>query len=139
MENTLGQILQTRKGAYLYTWRTVFNADHKANIHYFNIWKPGEDPKDFKNFSLLLKEMPNGKDLKIIDIFANKHEGLGISIPIILEVNKIFHKRIISSSNKNKTYSGEANWKEAIEKIWVPMVLQGLAKYDDTNDVYYIL
>ena len=58
---------------------------------------------------------------------------------MIIKSKELFNKRIISTSNKFKTFLGEENKKEAILKIWNPMVSQGLAKYDCDNDYYYVL
>jgi hypothetical protein len=32
-----------------------------------------------------------------------------------------------------KSFTGEANWPEAIERIWTPLAKQGLAIYDENN------
>lgn len=132
-------ILNTRKGDFRYRYKPIFSKEHGTIIYYFDIWQQGDNPDDYKNFSFLLKELPNGTDLKVIDLFANKYEGCGISIPIILKAKEIFAKRIISSSNNHKMHYSEANWQDAIDKVWLPMVSQGLAKYDDANDIFIVL
>lgn len=139
IENLKISVLYIGNTEFQFCYKSEFNDEHKANIYSFNIWKTGDNPNDFKNYSLLLKEMPNGTDLKVIDLFANKYKGQGISIPMLLKTKDIFNKRIIPSSNRKKSHSGEANWKEAIDRVWNPMMVQGLAKYDEADDYYYIL
>jgi len=130
-------LLTTRKGEYLFEYEGKFHADHKAKVYYFEVWK--ENSEKIHRFSMILKEIEGKSDLKVIDLFAQDYQGEGISIPLILKAKKMFNKRIISSSNKKKTYYNEANWPSAIVKVWKPMVDQGLAKYDVENDFYYVL
>ena len=86
--------------------------------------------------------MENEKDLKVVDLFPDSGKyylGKGISISMILESQKIFEKRIISSSNKFKSFHGEARWDDSTEKVWKKLVKLKLAKYDSEKDFFYTI
>lgn len=103
----------------------------------FDIW----DQKNIKphKYSFILEIMENGHELKVMDMFASDYKGGGISIPMILKAKEPFGKQIISSSNNHRCRPGEGNWPEAIEKVWDPMVSQGLAVYNEATDRHYVL
>lgn len=130
-------LLETRKGIFTYEYYLYYFKDIKVNTYSFDIWDEN-DLKPFK-YSFILEILENGQDLKVMDLFAGDYQGMGISIPIILKAKELFGKRIISSSNANWSRPGESNWEEAIEKVWEPMVNQGLAEYRDNDDRYYVL
>lgn len=132
-------ILLTRKGEFIFEYHLNYHPYLKADVYFFNIWREGDELEDIYKFSFLLRVMENGKDLKVVDLFAGNYNGEGISIAIILKSKELFQKRIISSSNKQPSSSGEENWDEAIQKVWEPMVRQGTVAYDANKDYYYTL
>lgn len=138
MDNCRGTISTNKNEEFIFEYILKYHQDIKGNIYFFDIWKEG-DKYTYDKYSFLLLIMENGRDLKVIDLYANAYKGRGISIPIILKSKELFNKRIISSSNKTKIFSGEANLCEAITKVWEPMVKQGLAKYDSKYEYYYVL
>jgi hypothetical protein len=137
-----GELLSIKNGIkyfliydYFYAYREYLN----ATGYIFRIWENSNHTKDY--FSFQLREMENGEDLKVVDLYPDSSKyylGKGISIAIILKAKQIFNKRIISSSNKHKSHSGEFNTAEAIKNVWEPMVENGLAKYYETGDYYYV-
>lgn len=131
--------ISTKDGDFIFEYCLDYHPHLKSDVYFFDIWRDGDDLENLHKFSLLLRVMENGSDLKVVDLFAGDYKGKGISIPIILKSKQLFNKRIISSSNKLKSYSGEANWDEAVEKVWKPLVSQELAKYDIENDYYFVL
>lgn len=134
---TIGK-LTTWKGEFIYGYFPFYNETYQIDTIAFLIWDKNEPRKDKADMSLLV--MDDGVHLKVIDLFMKSYAGRGIAPAIILEAQKLFGKRIISSSNskKYKTFYSEANWQEAIDRVWEPLRKQGLAEYDDTKD-YYIL
>lgn len=131
--------ISTKDGEFIFEYYLNHHPHLKSDVYFFDIWRDGDDLENLHKFSFLLRVMENGRDLKVVDLFAGDYKGKGISIPIILKSKQLFNKRIISSSNRIKSYSGEANWGEAIEKVWKPLVSQGLAKYDTEKDYYFVL
>jgi len=116
-----------------------FNEDYESNVYVFKIYEAGKENEDY--FSLILKEM-DSSDLKVVDLYPdsnNYYRGKGISINIILKVKELLKKRIISSSNINKTELCEFNSPEAIEKVWDKLVSKGFAKYCLTKNFYYLI
>lgn len=121
---------------YYYDYLIYLN----AHGYVFNIWEKGREDKS--TFSFQLREMENGIDLKVTDLYADSERfylGKGISIAMIFEAKKIFNKRIISSSNKSRGNYTEFNTEEAIEKVWSRLVNDGLAEYDPKLDYYFVL
>ena len=132
-------ILATRKGAFTYEYTVYHNDRYQADFYMFDIWDEQDTSPELHKFSFCLEIMPNGTDLKVTDLFACDYKGRGISIPMILKAKELFGKRIISISNKNPARYDEANWPDAIEKVWQPMVSQRLAEYNDEGDYYIVL
>lgn len=130
--------LQTRKGIFTYQYLIYHHKHYNADFYMFDIWDERDDSPDLHKFSFCLEIMANGTDLKVTDLFACDYKRKGISIPLILKAKELFGKRIISTSNKNPARHDEANWSEAIEKVWEPMVSQGLAAYNQDNDYYFV-
>jgi hypothetical protein len=90
----------------------------------------------------MLREMENGKDLKVIALYAHNNGyyiGKGISVSIILKPKEIFRKRIISSINLKPAILGERICKDAITKVWQRLVDGGEALYCEENDHFYLL
>lgn len=138
-----GKLLSTKNGIdYLLTYEYFYAyRDYLETTGYiFRIWEEGKNTNDY--FSFQLREMENGEDLKVVDLYPGSSKyylGKGISVAIIQEAKNIFNKRIISSSNKHKSHSKEFNTLEAIMKVWEPMVRNGFAKYYPKGDYYYIV
>jgi hypothetical protein len=97
---------------------------------------------DYQNqqcFSFILKVVDDNT-LKVIDLFPDdKHIGKGISIAIILHAKELFNKRIISSSNKFKTFPNESRFEDAEKKVWNKLVDLELALYNKDLDYYYTI
>jgi len=126
--------------SFLFEYYLDYVIDYDANAFIFLIWEEGRELED--KFSFRLRIMENDKDLKVVDLFSdssNYYTGKGISIAIILQSKEMFNKRIISSSNKLKTFIGEANYKDAIEKVWKKMIEKGLALYNSECDYYFTI
>ncbi len=124
---------------FTYEYFEEYSVTLKANGIYFRIYEENDGIDPMYHFEYALRVMENNTDLKVVDLFAKKYIGLGISRAIILKSKEIFQKRIISSSNKFPSYIGEANWPESIDKVWKPLVSRGLANYDIKNDYYFVL
>lgn len=130
----------SREFKLLFEYYLEYIVDYNAKAYIFEIWEKGRETED--KFSFRLRIMENGKDLKVVDLIgdcSSYYLGKGISIAMILKSKEMFNKRIISSSNKVKTFTGEANYKPAIEKVWKRMVDKGLAEYDSKYDYYFTL
>jgi len=132
-----GNLKTLKSGDYVYEYFPYYFSDIKVNTYSFDIWDKNDEAPH--KYSFILEIMENGADLKVMDMFASDYTGRGISIPIILKAKELFGKRIISSSNTHRSRPGEANWDMAIEKVWEPMVSQGLAIYNELDDRYYVL
>lgn len=134
---TLGK-LQTNKGEFTYGYFPFYNKTHNFQTVAFQIWDEQHPEKVKADISLLV--MDDDIHLKVIDLMMNDYQGFGIAPAIILEVRELFCKTIISSTNNtaHKSFTSEANWQEAIDKVWDPLRKQGLAEYD-SNRGYYIL
>ncbi len=94
-------ILNTTKNEKNYTFLYIFNKqyleDHEGNVLIFEIWEKGKEELD--KFSFILREMENGVDLKVVDLYPDSigyYLGKGISRAMILHSKKLFDKRIIS-------------------------------------------
>ena len=136
-KDRLRGILATRKGEFQFEYFRHFNNTYRFDTYAFSIWAgEGEPDGNAADFSLLI--MNDGIHLKVIDLFMKDYSGKGIAIAIILKAREIFGKKIISSSNTNKSFTSEANWPEAIQRVWQPLVDQGLAHYDAFNDHYVL-
>ncbi|HLP13604.1 MAG TPA: hypothetical protein VK177_16840 [Flavobacteriales bacterium] len=125
---------------FLFEYYLDYISTYGGLAYIFDIWEEGRE--NFGKFSFQLRVMENGQDLKVVDLYpdSQKHYlGKGISIAIILHSKELFNKRIISSSNKKKSFEGEANWQDAIEKVWKRLENNSLAGYDKENDFYYLV
>lgn len=130
--------LTTPKGEFTYSYYFFHNSVYKLDTYAFSIWDENHQEGMHKaDFSLLI--MDDNIHLKVIDLFMHDYQSKGIAKAIILKAKEIFGKTIISSSNSHKSFTGESNWPEAIEKVWEPLTKQGLAVYDDTNGHYILL
>jgi len=140
--SNFGQFTSTKNGKtynFSYEYDYSFISAFNAPSYRFKIFEKGREDLDY--FSFQLREMENGKDLKVVDLYPDRNQyylGKGISISIILESSKIFQKRIISSSNKHKSHSGEYNSQAAIEKVWKKLVASGKAAYNKEKDYYFL-
>jgi hypothetical protein len=131
-------ILLTRKGQFTYEYFRHYNQTEKFDTYAFLIWDEKDcSGKQKADFSLLI--MDDGIHLKVIDLFTKDYQCKGIAVSIILKAKEIFGKRIISSSNTKKNFRGEANWSQAVERIWLPLSEQGLAFYNAENDYFELL
>jgi hypothetical protein len=133
-----GQLI-TRQGEFTYEYFQFYNKTHHFDTYAFMIWYDRTPEKEKADMSLLI--MKDGVHLKVIDLMMNDYKGKGIAIAIVLECRNIFRKRIISSSNNSRTkcFTSEANWPEAIARVWQPLTEQGLAVYDQLNDQYVLI
>lgn len=131
--------LITRHGEFIYEYFRFYNKTHHFDTYAFMIWDDGTPEKEKADMSLLIME--DDVHLRVIDLMMNDYKGKGIAIAIILECRNIFGKRIVSSSNNSsvKSFIGEANWPEAIARVWQPLTEQGLAVYDQFNDQYILI
>ena|SRR5437868_3949021 len=136
MTEKIRGVVTGKNEEFVFEYSTVYNTHLKSNVYVFQIWNDRELSLELHRYSLILEILHNG-DLKVIDLFAGDYAGKGISIPMILKAKQLFGKRIISSSNRFKSSHTEGNWVDAINKVWNPMVNQGLAKYDEKRDYYY--
>ncbi|MDB5004390.1 MAG: hypothetical protein JWQ34_2615 [Mucilaginibacter sp.] len=136
-QETMQGKLTTAKGEFTYSYYLFHNSTYNFDTYAFNIWDENDQEEKHKaDFSLLI--MNDDVHLKVIDLFMHDYQGKGIARAIILKAKEIFNKRIVSSSNVNKTFTGESNWPEAIKRVWKPLAEEGLAVYDEING-YYIL
>ena len=140
IESTMTRIgkLITPKGEFTYSYYLFHNNTYNFDTYAFTIWDEKDHGKTHKaDFSLLIME--DNTHLKVIDLFMHDYQGKGIAMAIILKAKEIFGKTIISSSNTNKSFTGESNWPEAIQRVWQPLIEKGLAYYDPGNDYYVLL
>lgn len=82
---------------FLYSFEKEYLEAHNGNVLIFDIWEQGKE--ELKKFSFMLKEMENGTDLKVVDLFSDSkkyYSGKGISRAMILHCKNLFEKRIIS-------------------------------------------
>lgn len=94
--------------------------------------------KEDEWFDFKLAQIGEGV-LKVTDMFIGKknHRMKGIPEAIILEAKTVFNKKIISSSNKQKQIY---EWRSLdADKVWCRLIEKGLAKYNSTKDIYYLL
>lgn len=78
--------------------------------------------------------------IKVTDMFVGKqeHRMKGIPEALILELKRLFNKKIISSSNSKPIIDNE--WrKPSATKVWQRLVIQNRAKYDSYNDVFELI
>jgi hypothetical protein len=137
-----GHLLTIKNGTkhdFLYEYRRIYHEYLNAEVYTFKIWIEGDGVEDIYRFSYMLRIMENGVDLKVVDLYANHYAGMGISKAIILKSKVLFNKRIISSSDKVRSYDGESNREDAREKVWKSLVRDGLAEYDAKEDYYFLL
>lgn len=137
-----GRILTQKNGrthSFEYEYYYSFLIHLNAPGYVFRIFEKGRENED--SFSFQLREMENGTELKVVDLYpdhSNYYLGKGISIAIILETKNIFNRNIISSSNLYPSHSGEWNSEQAIEKVWNRLLVAGVAKYYKEFDYYAI-
>jgi len=130
--------LITPKGEFTYCYYLFHNKTYNFDTYAFTIWDENDKAGKRKaDFSLLI--MDDHIHLKVIDLFMNDYRGKGIATAIILKAKEIFGKTIISSSNTVKSFTGESNSLDAIERVWRPLAEKGLAYYDQANDYYVLL
>jgi hypothetical protein len=135
-QKTYGKLV-TPKGEFTYSYFLFHNNNYNFDSYAFSIWDANDDTgKHSADFSLLI--MDDDIHLKVIDLFMHDYQGKGIAKAIILKASEIFGKTIISSSNTNKSFIGESNWREAIERVWQPLVNNGLAYFDQKNDYFVV-
>lgn len=118
---------------FLYSFQQEYLEAHDGNVLIFEIWKAGKEEVD--KFSFMLREMENGNDLKVVDLFPDSggnYVGKGISRAMILHCKKLFEKRIISEE-------GDKNSKEARTKVWERMKSDGEVAYCESKDIYYTI
>lgn len=118
---------------FLYSFQQEYSDDHNGNILIFEIWKKGKEELD--KFSFILREMENGIDLKVVDLYPdsnNCYKGKGISRAMILHCKFLFGKRIISER-------GENNSPDARNKVWERMKSDGEVAYCETKDYYFTI
>jgi hypothetical protein len=130
-------ILYTSKNeknyTFLYSFQKEYLKDHDGNVLIFEIWEEGKEEHD--KFSFILREMENGNDLKVVDLFPDSKKyylGKGISRAVILHCKNLFMKRIISEE-------GNSNWDEARLKVWERMKSNGEVAYCESNDFYFTI
>jgi hypothetical protein len=137
-----GQLLSQKNGLtynFVYEYHCIFEIKLNSPAYIFKIFEKGRE--DESCFSFQLREMENGRDLKVVDLYPDLSKyylGKGISIAIILEARNIFKKAIISSSNLSTSHYCEWNTPEAIEKVWKKLVITGEAKYNRELDCYIV-
>lgn len=133
----MASILYTSKNeinySFLYSFQQVYSEDHDGNILIFKIWEEGKEEHD--KFSFILREMENGIDLKVVDLYPDSNDyytGKGISRAMILHCKYLFGKRIISER-------GDDNWPDARNKVWERMKSDGEVAYCESNDFYFTI
>jgi hypothetical protein len=131
------RILNTSKNeknyTFLYSFQKEYNEEYSANDLIFEIWEEGREELDM--FSFRLREMENGTDLKVVDLFPDSKKyylGKGISRAMILNCKNLFVKRIISERGNN-------NWEDARTKVWERMKSNGEVAYCETKDFYFTI
>lgn len=142
MENKItGQIITGKAEktfSFWYEYVSRYEEDYNMPSYCFDIWEKGRE-KEFK-FSFILLIMDNLPDLKVIDMYATNeyYRGKGIARAIILESKKLFNKRVISSSNKNKIFNREMRKPDA-NRVWEKMVEEGLVQYNFEGDYFFTI
>jgi hypothetical protein len=105
------------------------------------IYEKGKEFDDY--FSVILREMENQSELKIVDLFPDckrYYLGKGISVNIIIYLKNYFNKRIISSSNlKANNFYTEYNSDSAITNVWEKLKNLNEVEYDEEQDTYYTI
>lgn len=82
---------------FLYSFQQEYLEAYDGNVLIFEIWEEGKEQLD--KFSFMLREMENGNDLKVVDLFPDSKKyylGKGISRAMILHCKNLFVKRLIS-------------------------------------------
>lgn len=133
MTSILNTIKDKTNYTFLYSVQKEYEEEHEGNILIFEIWEEGKEDGD--KFSFILREMENGNDLKVVDLFPDRdgnYAGKGISRAMILHCKKLFEKRIISEE-------GNKNSKEARTKVWERMKSNGEVAYCESEDIYYTI
>ncbi len=118
---------------FLYSFEKEYLEAHNGTVLIFDIWEQGKE--DLQKFSFMLREMENGTDLKVVDLFSDSkkyYSGKGISRAMILHCKNLFEKRIISER-------GHKNWEEARTKVWGRMKSNGEVAYCESKDFYYTI
>ena len=128
--------------------------DRNGNIHLakysiFNVLSNGINKLEFR--TLLINDKVEewfdfkitfieGNLIKVTDMFIGKeeHRGMGIPEALILEVNRLYSQKIISSSNKRPIVRSESRNASA-SKVWMRLVDKKYAFYDSENDVFVLL
>ncbi|MDQ8141067.1 hypothetical protein [Chryseobacterium sp. CFS15] len=118
---------------FLYSFQQEYLEAHDGNVLIFEIWEEGKEELDM--FSFMLREMENGTDLKVVDLFPDSKKyylGKGISRAMILHCKNLFVKRIISERR-------DKNWEEARTKVWERMKFNGEVAYCEFKDFYFTI
>lgn len=133
MTGILYSLKDEKKYTFLYSFQKEYLEAHNGNILIFEIWEKGKEELD--KFSFMLREMENGTDLKVVDLFSDSKKyylGKAISRAMILHCKNLFVKRIISEGGNN-------NWEEARTKVWERMKSNGEVAYCESNDFYFTI
>lgn len=118
---------------FLYSFEKEYLEAHNGTVLIFDIWEQGKE--ELQKFSFMLREMENGTDLKVVDLFSDSkkyYSGKGISRAMILHCKNLFEKRIISER-------GHKNWEEARTIVWERMKSNGEVAYCESKDFYYTI
>lgn len=117
-----------------------YSDDWTGFVYILKVYEKGKEEDDF--FSVILREMENGSELKVVDLYPDRNKyylGKRISINIILFLKEYFKKRIISSSNNKHSEYCEFNSDIAIKYVWEKLRSFNKVEYCRTRDVYYTL
>jgi len=124
---------------YVFTYELEEQYDRINDTHKicFKTLLEGIDKKNWFDF----KVAPVGeKTLKVTDMFdyQDTYKGKGLPEALILEAQKQYlDKEITSSSNKQKVFKNE--WRsEAGTTVWERLVKKGLAEYSDEKDLFVL-
>ena len=103
----------------------------------FRTYLPGDKEEVWFDFKIALID---NSIIKVTDMFIGKeeHRMKGIPEALILEVKRLYNKKVISSSNKKPIILSEWRRIEA-DKVWKRLVRLNKAKYDELNDIYELL
>ncbi len=96
-----------------------------------------EEEEDWFDFKIAF--LTDGS-IKVTDMFVGKasHRKKGIPDALILEIKRLYNKKVISSSNKNKLVRSE--WrKPPATKVWERLVLKNKANYNSQTDTFELI
>lgn len=101
MTNILYTSKNKKNYNFLYSFQQEYLEDHEGNVLIFEIWEEGKEELD--KFSFMLREMENGTDLKVVDLFSDSKKyylGKGISRAMILHCKNLFVNEEIKTGKK---------------------------------------